>query len=77
MRRSKLKNRYNKWPTEENERMYKKQRNYCSNLLTKEKKKYFYNLDLKILEDNKTFCQKVKPLFSDKTTAQVRDKMWY
>ena len=66
MRRSKLKNRYNKWPTEENERMYKKQRNYCSNLLTKEKKKYFTNLDMKIFEDNKTFWQQVKPLFSVK-----------
>ena len=42
--------------------MYKKQRNYCSNLLTKEKKKYFNNLDIKIFEDNKTFWQQVKPL---------------
>ena len=52
MKRLKLKNRYNKWPTEENERMYKKQKNYCSN---------FNNLNIKIFEDNKTFWQQVKP----------------
>ena len=69
MRRSKLKNRYITWPTEENQRMYKNQRNYCSNLLTKTKKTFFNNLDLKIFEDNKTFWQKVKPLFSDKKTT--------
>ena len=46
--------------------MYKKQRNFCSYLLTKEKKKYFNNLDMKIFEDNKTFWQQVKPIFSEK-----------
>ena len=69
MLRSKLKNIYNKYPTEGNNRLYKKQRNYCVNLLTKEKKRYYNNLDLKIFDDNKTFWQRVKPLFSDKKSS--------
>ena len=35
-------------------------------MLNREKKKYYKNLDLKILNDNKMFWQKVKPLFSSK-----------
>ena len=56
MLRSKLKNVFNKYPTEENNKLDKKQRNYCVHLLTKEKKKY-NNVDLKIFDDNKTFWQ--------------------
>ena len=66
MHRSKLKNQYNKNPTELNKSNYKKQRNLCVNLLTKEKKKYYNNLDLKIFDDDKKFWQHVKPLFSNK-----------
>ena len=47
MRRSKLKNNFNKNPTEENRSLYKKQRNMCVNLLRKEKRNYYNNLDLK------------------------------
>ena len=36
------------------------------NLLRKQKKHYYNNLDIKIFNDNKTFWQRVKPLFSDK-----------
>ena len=36
-------------------------------LLKKEKKNVFANLDAKNITDNKTFCQTVKPFFSDKT----------
>ena len=66
MTRSKLKNKYNKFPTEENKRLYKKQRNYCTNLTKKVKKDYYNNLDLNIFKDNKTFWKRIKPLFSDK-----------
>ena len=37
MHRAKLKNKYNKNPTEQNYLSYKKQRNYCVNLLKREK----------------------------------------
>ena len=73
MHRSKLKNRYNKNPTEVNKMSYYKQRNYCVSLLRKEKRKYYNNLDLNIFADNKKFWQRVKPLFSDKQKSIPRD----
>ena len=73
MHRSKLKNEFNKNPTEENKRIYHKQRNYCVNLLNKEKRKYYNDLDPVIMEDNRKFWQRVKPLFSDKQKSQSTD----
>ena len=66
MNRAKLKNNFNKNPTEENKQLYKKQRNFCVRLLRKEKKEYYNNLDLNIFSDNKKFWKCIKPLFSDK-----------
>ena len=66
MHRSKLKNIYNKNPTEENKTLYKRQRNFSVNLLRREKKKYYNNLNVNIFQDNKKFWQTIKPLFSDK-----------
>ena len=66
MKRSKLKNKYNKFPTEENKSFYNKQRNFCVNLLRKEKRNYYNNLDTNIFNDNKKFWQRVRPFFSDK-----------
>ena len=65
MVRSKLKNRYNKFPTEENKGIYNKQRNYCTNLAKKVKKDYYNNLDLNIFKDNKTFWKNIRYLFSE------------
>ena len=47
MVRSKLKNKYNKNRTEENWDSYKKQRNFCVNLLRKNKTYYFNDLNIK------------------------------
>ena len=69
MHRSKLKNQYNKTPNEKNKSLHRKQRNFCLNLLRKEKKKYYNNLDLKIFEDNKKFWRRVKPIFSNKQNS--------
>ena len=69
MHRSKLKNQYNKNPIVINKSMYKIQRNFCVNLLRKEKKKYYNNLDLKIFQDNRKFWQRIKTMFSNKQTA--------
>jgi hypothetical protein len=73
MHRSKLKNKFNKNPTEENKILYNQQRNYCVSLLRKEKKKYYNNLDITIFDDNKKFWERVRPLFSDKQKALPRD----
>ena len=61
-----MKNKYNKSPTENNYLLYKKQRNFCSNLVKREKKKYYNNLDLNIFKDNKKFWKTIRPFFSDK-----------
>ena len=45
---------------------YKKQRNFCTDLLTKIKSEYFRNLNIKDLNDNKKCWKKIKPLFSEK-----------
>ena len=60
---SKLKTNFNKKPTEENKRLYKKRRNFCVALLKKEKRNYYNNLDLRISKDNK------KNLADRKTTT--------
>ena len=72
MHRSKLKNRYNKDPTEDNKILFHKQRNHCVKLLRKEKRRYYNNLDLNIIQDNKRFWQNIKPLFSDKHKESQR-----
>ena len=66
MHRTGLKNQCNKSPAELNKGIYTKQRNFCVNLLRKEKKKYYNNLDLEIFQDNRKFWQMIKPLFSNK-----------
>ena len=66
MVRSKLKNKYNKNRTEENWDSYKKQRNFCVNLLRKTKKDYFSDLNIKNITGNKVFSKTIKPYFSNK-----------
>ena len=66
MYRSRLKNAFNKNPSEANKANYKKQRNYRVSLLRMEKKKYYNKLDVTIFDNNKTFWRRIKPLFSDK-----------
>ena len=45
---------------------YKKQKNYCSRLYKKERKKFFNNLNTSFVNDNKLFWKTVKPFFSNK-----------
>ena len=66
MNRSRLKNRFHKNPSKENELKFKKQKNYCVNLLRKQKKKYYKDLKLESITDNKRFWKTMKPFFSDK-----------
>ena len=66
MKRSKLKNKYNKERNYENWSLYKKQRNYCLSLFWKTKKAYFEKLNIEETGDNKTFWKTVRLYFSDK-----------
>ena len=69
MKRSELESKYVKNKTNENLKSYKKQRNFCSKLYKKERKKYYERLDLNNVTDNKKFWKTVKPFFSDKVTS--------
>ena len=64
MKRSKLESKYAKNKTSENLKFYKKQRNFCSKLYKKERKKY-ERLDLNNVTDSKEFWITVKPFLSD------------
>ena len=67
MTRSRLLNKYKKEKTEESRVKYKKQRNFCVNLLRRTKKNFYNNLDVKQITDNRLFWKTVKPCLSDKT----------
>ena len=64
--RSRLENKYYKNKSVESLRAYKKQKNFCSRLYKKERKKYYTNLDPKKVTDSKKFWKTAKPFFSDK-----------
>ena len=70
MRRSFLKNKYQKLKTEESQKAFKKQKNYTNRLLRKEQIKYWSNLDLKKYLDNKKFFDTIKPLFSKSISSK-------
>ena len=72
MKRSKLRNKFNRNRNHENWCNFKFQRNYCVNLLRKTKKQYYKNLNVKNVVDNQTFWKTVKPYFSDKGSNSRR-----
>ena len=63
MHRSKLKNIYNKYRTEDNWINHEKQRNFCVSPLRKTKTEYFQKLNVKDLSDNRKFWKTIKPFF--------------
>ena len=52
IRRSALENKFRKYKTEEHNKAYRKQKNYCSRLYKKERMKYYNNLDHKVVTDS-------------------------
>ena len=66
MTRSNLENKYLKNRNPENKTVYKKQKNYCSRLYKKERKRYYSNLNLKTITDNKRFWKTMKPFLTNK-----------
>ena len=67
MKRSQLGSKYYRDSTVENGNKYKKQ-NFCSKLYKKKRKKFYSNLDIKNVTDNKLFWKTMKPFLSDKCT---------
>ena len=69
--RSRLEKRHYRLKTEDSKIGYKKQKNYCSRLYKKERKRFYENLDQKSTTDNKKFWKTMKPFFSDKVSGSV------
>ena len=55
MKRSALENKYYKNNNHKNQNLYKKQKNYCSRLYKKEKKKLYSNLNHGNITENNKF----------------------
>ena len=66
MRRSELESKYFKNKTNENKARFKKQKIFCSKLYKKERKKFYSNLELNEITDNKLFWKTIKPILSEK-----------
>ena len=75
MKRSRHRNKFLRDRTEMSRKEYKKQRNFCVNLLKNAKKDHFANLDVNSVLDNRKFWQNVKPLFSNKFKAKTAIKL--
>ena len=69
--RSRLENRFYKDRSDESYMAYKKQKNFCSRLYKKERKKYYTNLDIKKVADSRKFWKTVKPFLSDKGISKT------
>ena len=67
MTRSKLQKRYYKTNLEDREH-FKKHNNYCNRWYKKERKKYYSNINLQNITENKLFWKTVKPFLTDKGT---------
>ena len=72
MKRSKLRNRFNRNRNHKNWCYFKIQKNYCVNLLRKTKTQYYENLSVKNVMDNQTFWKPVKLYFRDKRSNSRR-----
>ena len=66
MKRSELETKFHRFKTVSNQNAFKKQRNYVSKLYKKERKKFYENLNLNEITDNKKFWTTLKPFFSEK-----------
>ena len=66
MNRSKLKNIYNKYRTDDYWANYKKQINFYVNLFSKTKTEYFQKLNVNDLSDNRKLWKTKKTIFSYK-----------
>ena len=66
MKRSQLKNKFIRNSTVENMNKYKKIKYFWSKLYMKERKKFYFQLDIKNITDNKLFWKTMKLFLSDK-----------
>ena len=72
MVRTRLRNIFLKNRSEENKMNYNKQRNLCLTPLRKSKRKYYLNLSIENVCDEKKFRKLVKPLLSNKIISSEK-----
>ena len=65
LNRSRLKKQYQDWPSRENFKNWKKQKNKCNILCRKAKKDHFKNITGSNLNSNNKFWQFVKPFLTN------------
>ena len=70
MKQIQFQNIYLKLKTAESKIAYTKQRNCCVSLITKGKKEYYGNQDVKDVKDNKKSFSDKKNAFSDKSKSR-------
>ena len=70
MKRSRLRNQFLKDRTENNQKNFKHQRNFCKKLLRTTKN--YSNLNIKKVTDNKTFRKTIIPLFTERPLNGVK-----
>ena len=63
---SRLRNRFCKTATEENEKLYRKQRNKCASIPKKSIRKYFNKVANENIVTNSTFWKIIKPFITNK-----------
>ena len=56
-------------------KIYKKQKNFCSKLYKKERKKIYSKIDKRKVTDNKTFWKTITPFISSKAPTRT-DKIF-
>ena len=72
MLRSKLKKSFNKDRSYQNCCKYKRQRNFCANLLSITKRNFFRNLNEKKISDNRAFGRKLRYILMAKEVCITR-----
>ena len=70
MTRSRLENKYQKTNSLVDKDLYKKHKNYCNRLYKRERKKYYNNIKLNNITDNKKFWGTMKPFLTDKGVSR-------
>ena len=72
MIRSRMRSRFLKHRSDENRRLFQKQKNKCVSLLRKAKKEYFSSSNVNKVVGNKSFWKTVKPFLSNKTISSEK-----
>ena len=67
MKRSRLRNKFLNSKSDLDRKRYNKQRNYVVNLLRKEEKEFYGNLNTTVLTENRTLWKTGKPFLAQKS----------